>query len=146
MTTIAANRTSMAADSKVTDGGVSYNTDKIFEINGSLVGVAGDVSYTNQWMEWFAAGCPDGAGSLGKKSFCALVLSPKGLFYYPDRCKPDTILNDFYGIGAGAMAAATAMHLGKTPTEAVEIACVVNATDSGPPVKTLELPAKRGRR
>lgn len=130
----------MAADSRVTDNGVVYDTDKIFEVGGSIIGMAGDVADTTRFLRWFAAGAPEEAPDFGKESgFSALVLSPTGLHYYAGCCKPDPIHGDFYAIGAGAMAAMAVMTLGHTPELAVATACKVNP-DSGGPVKVLSLP------
>jgi len=135
----------MAGDSKVTDSGLVYQTDKIFLIDGYIVGVCGETDYTNRFLDWFTSGRPEGAPSLGKKSFAALALSPEGLFLFSDCCRPDPLHNEYYAIGAGAMAAMAAMALGHSPEIAVEIACKVN-NDSGPPVKVLALtPARRKR-
>lgn len=140
MTTIAANRTCMAADSKVTDGDISYRADKIFAIRSDLVGVAGGTDATNMFLDWYMAGKKTPGPELPKKSdFCALVLTRTGLFYYSACCPPDALLEDFYAIGTGSMAALAAMTLGHPPEVAVEVACQISP-GSGGPVKVLSLP------
>lgn len=63
----------------------------------------------------------------------ALVLK-SGLLYYGDTtCVMIRIDDDFAAIGSGANAALAAMHCGRSPSEAVKIACKVDM-NSGLPV------------
>jgi ATP-dependent protease HslVU (ClpYQ) peptidase subunit len=151
MTTIAANLSEMAGDSRVTVGSICYHTDKVFRIGDSIVGVAGDANNTTKFLAWMRKECPpDEVGMIldDEHTFSALVLNPRGLFYYCDCVEPDRVHDKCMAIGSGADIAVTAMHFGKTPTEAVHVACKLNTSDSGGPVKTIQLPraASKGKK
>lgn len=128
MTVIVATRTEMAADSRVSDGGIPlYHTEKISLIRGCLVGVAGDVSNTQKFLAWFRKECPaDETGMTLDEThdFAGLVLTDKGkLLYYADCVDPDVIQDKYAAIGAGGSYALSAMDFGKTVAEAVKHAC-----------------------
>lgn len=150
MTTIAANYFCMAADSLVDDDATGYRTEKIFVIDGCIVGAAGFVDDTTRFMDWFKAGRPDGGPEMrrdsnGESSFSALVLSKDGLFYFAGCCPPDRIIDPFFALGGGAQAALAAMHLGCDPVKAVEVACEIHS-GSGGPVKVISLESITKRR
>ncbi len=140
MTTIAASRTEMAADSKCTNGNQSFKTRKLYRIGDAIVGAAGNDGGINKFLEWIRAGDPD----LETPKFAkddeleALVLTPAGLFSYGTSCAPDEVLDEFYAIGSGGNAALAAMHLGCSPSAAVEVACKVD-NGSGLPVQAFAL-------
>lgn len=148
MTTIAANLKEMAGDSKVTVGAIAYHADKVYRIGDSIIGVCGDANNTTKFLAWFRKECPSDEVAMtldDDHEFGALVLNQRGLFYYSDCVEPDRLQDKYFAIGAGADIALTAMHLGKSPTEAVQLACKLNV-HSGPPVKTLILhTAKKAR-
>lgn len=134
MTTIAANRRAMAADSKVTDGDTYYFTNKLHEINGSIVGVAGICSATNKFLEWFRAGCQRDGPALEEDDsvgFSALVLSRKGLFVYSGCFEPDKLDDRYYAIGTGKQHAIGMFRQGATPVEAVRAAAKVDPCTGG---------------
>ena len=53
MTTIAANLTEMACDSKVSLGSLSFKSFKIIRKGKALIGTAGDCGPGNKFIEWF---------------------------------------------------------------------------------------------
>lgn len=142
MTTIAASRREMAGDSRVACGSVFYNSDKIFRIGDSFVGVCGDADNTTKFLSWFRRECPGDESTLtldDDHTFAGLVLNSRGLFHYSNCCEPDHIKDKFYAIGCGADIAITAMTLGKSPAEAVRIACRIDPMHCGLPIKVLTL-------
>jgi len=148
MTTIAANLKEMSGDSRVTIGSIFYHADKIFRIGDSIVGVCGDAGLTTKFLAWFRKECPSDEVSMtldDEHQFNALVLNARGLFLYSDCSEPDRLHDKFFAIGAGADIALAAMVLGKNPTEAVQLACKLNPTNSGLPVKTLTLAPKKSK-
>jgi hypothetical protein len=155
VTVIAANLREMAGDSRVTVGSVFYASDKIFQIGKSIVGVAGDANLTTKWLAWFRKECPqDEVGMTldDDHTFNAIVLNAGGLFVYGDCTEPDRLHDKCFAIGVGADIAMAAMALGKTPTDAVKLACKLDPMHCGLPVKTLSLypaaakpRARRGR-
>lgn len=142
MTTIAANLKMMAGDSRVVLGSTFYSTDKIFRIGKSIVGVAGDAALTTKFLAWFRKECPaDEIGMMLDEdhSFNGLVLNADGLYVYGDCTEPDLLREKCFAIGVGADIALAAMKMGKTPAEAVKLACELSPMTSGPPVKELWL-------
>lgn len=112
MTTVAANRKCMAADTKVTDEGSLYYTTKIFVVERSIVGVAGDVSRTCKFLAWMRQGQPKDASTVldgDDPDFQALVLNRNGLFLYTDTCEPDKLHDPHFAIGSGCTAALAVM-------------------------------------
>ena len=150
MTTIAANLKEMAGDSRVSVDSICYHTDKVFSIGDSIVGVCGDAGLTTKFLAWFRKECPSdeiGMSLDDEHEFAALVLNPRGLFYYSDCAEPDKIHDKNMAIGAGMDIAQAAMFLGKTPTEAVHVACKLDVGHTGGPVKTLALtPTTKSRK
>ena len=133
MTTIAANKRSMAADQKVTDGDRNFRNHKLRRIGEAIVGCGGDGPSIAKFFRWVEQGKQDDPPKLGKDDELeALVLTASGLFVYGRDCVPEEILDEFYAIGTGAMAALSAMHMGATPRRAVEIACLVDNNTGGP--------------
>jgi ATP-dependent protease HslVU (ClpYQ) peptidase subunit len=131
----------MAADRKVVDGDTNYHTRKICRIGQSLVGAAGDNSAIVKFFRWLEK---HGRGKqptfTEEEDFEGMVLTPSGLFVYDKSCQPDEVVDSFYAIGSGKQAALAAMHMGASPTQAVEIACLVD-NSSGGPVDTLSIGA-----
>jgi hypothetical protein len=126
VTTIAANRKTMAADTRVIGAGPMYHTNKIFHIGDALVGVAGAVGHTTKFLAWFRKECPQDEVAMNfsedDPGFAALVLRPSGLFYYADCCEPDRLHEKHFAIGTGGGYAVVAMDNGKTPAQAVRCA------------------------
>ncbi len=84
VSTIAANRNEMAADSQSTAGSTKSRTPrpKFQRINGDLVAAVGSTDIIPRFFEWYKKGRPeDDKPDLGD-SFEALVLTPEGLFQY----------------------------------------------------------------
>lgn len=149
MTVIAANRKEIAGDSRVACGSIYYNSDKVFRIGDSLIGVCGDADYTTRFLEWFRKECPDGETGFtldDDHTFAALVLNSRGLFFYADIAPPDHLHNKFYAIGAGADIAMAAMSMGKSPSDAVRLACRLSPMACGLPVKVLQIPTGKVKR
>jgi 20S proteasome alpha/beta subunit len=144
MTTIAANREMMAADRRVTDGDTHFPARKIWRIGDAIVGAAGDVGGIQKFVSYLekigksrrkVVPLPE----FGKKeAFEAIVLTPEGLFAYDQACRPQEIEAEFYAMGSGKQAALAALHMGANPTQAVEIACLVDNSSDGP-VDTLTI-------
>lgn len=145
MTTIAANLETMAADSKVMlDSGVSYRTIKITRVKKMIVGAAGDGGDCTRVLEWAERDFKDPKPKWASKAtddqaFWALILKPDGLYFLTqDDPHPEKMDEPHFAIGSGGKAARLAMNLGKTPEEAVALACQVDE-NSGLPVQVLSL-------
>ena len=134
MTTIAATRKTIASDSLISDGFSSFRSgSKIHEISGGYVGYARDVHSCLRLVQWLKK--PKSAKPEFSETDIATALVLKsGLLYYVDTtCILICIADDFAAIGSGASAALAAMHCGRSPSEAVKIASLVDM-NSGLPV------------
>lgn len=145
MTTIAANLESMASDSKVSVGfGVSYKAVKIVRVKRMVVGACGNGGDCSRLLEWaerdFKAPAPAWVEADGSEdAVWALVLKADGLYFFTQTDpEPERMDEPHFAIGSGGKAARVALLLGKTPEEAVELACQVDGS-SGLPVQVLHL-------
>src|SRR3990167_7798698 len=148
VTTIAANVEMMASDSRVSvGGGTAYPTEKIRRVKKMIVGACGHGGYCSRFLEWAARDFKDPRPKWHCKasddsSILAMVLKADGLYAFSqDDPEPEKINAPFFAIGSGGKAARVAMLLGKTPEEAVDLACAVDGF-SGLPVQVLRLDAK----
>ena len=135
VTTVACNRDMMSSDSLCDDGGMRSKGQKIFEsADGSILGFAGSFAQGYRFVEWFEdeEGAPPECDEV-----TILILDRKGKMTLWDGGHPTPVLEKFYAIGSGSHAAMAAMMCGKTPREAVKIACKVD-TGSGGTVKTIK--------
>lgn len=121
MTTIVANRTSMAADKRIT-GGPMFKTTKIYRIRGSLIGFAGNVEQALRFIEWRRT--PETKPAFAETiNFQAIELTPEGkLVWWGAEMVGIPIEGDCYAIGSGSAFALGAMEMGATPKQAIQIA------------------------
>ena len=139
MTTVAANRDSMAADSQVSwDGSKGFSTPKIFRIGTSLYGIAGD-NYSNVFIEWAEGGFnikkkPNwGPKELEDIDFDVLELSPQGLWLWGAHLTRIKLKDDNYAIGSGSKFALVFMRkMNLSPEQAVLECCEFDDYTKGP--------------
>lgn len=115
----------MVVDSSISDDDRLWPGDKVSRVNGCLIGFAGDYEEGQQFLTWFEEGC-DPKKKPKFKETDALVLSDKGLFFYPfQTLKPRKIRSGVFSMGTGGKAAICAYEaLDKTdPAKAVRIVC-----------------------
>lgn len=120
MTTIAASlaHKEIAADSKCSSDDSFCSVYKLRQWKDGPIGAAGDWHQILKFYEALEIG-----GEIDSEwDIEVLQLQPSGLFIYGASLKPYPIKDKFYAIGSGAAYALTAMALGKSPREAVEIA------------------------
>jgi hypothetical protein len=150
VTTIAANRRSMAGDTLIDCDGTVCHTDKVFRIRDSLVGVAGNNNYTTKFLAWFRQECPPTMDLMEpddeKGGFIALELNFDGLFLYTDLCEPDKLHDKAFAIGLGAQGACIAMEKGDTPAQAVRTVMRHSKATGGKVKEYFLLTGKRRRR
>lgn len=138
MTTIAANRQEMAADSRTANEHgllISDATQKIFRINGDLVGCEGDDDYIAEFLAWYKNGHdPETRPErIEHNQFGAIVLTSDGcLLKYFARCHPIEHDTSWLTLGSGEEIAAGALALGASPRKAVEAARDLNVWTGGP--------------
>ena len=142
MTTVASDGCVMAADTMLTYGNterINVGNPKIFKFKGCLYGFSGRDDMVQQAHEWIISGAdPKKRPKLEEDSVWILKVDVKGkcwaayetLVFVP-RPLPSAI-------GAGAVVAETAMYLGKSVKEAVQVAIDLTV-GSGGPIQVLAL-------
>lgn len=144
MTTIAANLTMMAADSRVVVDDTSYLSPKLFELPYAIIGCAGDTEACHLFFEWYRDGLKDKLTMPKGQDMEALVLTKKGLYRFGSQGRPDIIRDGIMAVGTGSAIAMASMDtmirlgLAPDPRIAVEVACKRNPASSLP-IDFLEL-------
>ena len=131
MTTIAANRQSIAADSQVScEGNAGFKSPKLFRVGYSIYGIAGD-NWGNVFIEWAKTGFnekkkPQIHDSIWDDvDFDVLELAPTGLYLWDKHFVRIELKDDNYAIGSGSKFAILLMRkMQITPEEAVKECCV----------------------
>jgi hypothetical protein len=143
MTTIAASLThkEIAADSMCSGEDSFYLVEKLRKGKVSVYGAAGDWDKILKFYDALTKG-----GELDSECDVeVLELRSDGLWVYEGTIIPAKLKNSFYAIGTGAGYAMAAMHLGKSPREAVEIAALYDPGTRGP-IDVLKLGITRGKK
>jgi len=121
----------LVSDSQFSDEetGIKYYEDKILQIDGGWIGVAGNwsdaevvIEYINKKSKVKPKLKPDSA---------FLKLTNEGLFVCGDDLEWERV-RTFMAIGTGAMAAEVCMRMGLTAEESVKWACNVDLKSSEP--------------
>lgn len=133
MTTVACNRSEMAADGRVTANGETFPATKIFRINGAIYGSAGLYAASVRFIEWARRGEKGKLPRLAK-DFSALKLTTEGI-YVITADDPTWMLcdADYFATGSGRDLALGAMAHGATPLEAVHTAMKWDTLSGGTP-------------
>ena len=148
MTTIAANREYMVSDSRVSiaEKGFSYPAIKIMRVGKMIVGASGDGGDCSRLLEWAKEGFKPkdepkwSSPPYSEDEIVGLILKEDGLYIWTHGGPaPEKLEAEYFAVGSGGKAARVAMLLGKTPEEAVEIACQVDDIYSGLPTQILRL-------
>lgn len=95
----------MASDSKFTEDGIQFATQKVYRIGDSLWGEAGETRGIGKFFSWVKGGMqennrPRFGGELD--DFCVLQLNAEGIFYWDRHLYGVKIQEDVYAIGTGA--------------------------------------------
>lgn len=141
MTTIAASlvHKEIAADSMCSGEDSFYLVEKLRSGKVSVYGAAGD---WDKILKFYDA--LENKGELDSECDVeVLELRNDGLWVYQGTIIPAKLKNSFYAIGSGSGYAMAAMHLGKSPREAVEIAALYDPGTRGP-IDVLKLGGIRG--
>jgi hypothetical protein len=140
VTTVAARFSTLeiAADSCVSGDDSHYLIEKLRRGKDSIYGGCGDFEKLLKFYQTIESG-----GDLDSDTDVTILeLRHDGIWIYESCIIPARIKNDFWAVGTGANYAIAAMHLGKTPREAVEIAAMFDPGTSAP-IDCLKL-EKRG--
>ena len=121
----------MASDSAFNDGNCVGKMRKVWRVNGSLVGLSGNLDEFGPFLGWLRGGMQDHPPKL---SLSALMLSENGLLCFAASAVPYVVQGRCEAIGSGAMAAKAAHEaLGFTdPRKAVQIVCKHDQNSRGP--------------
>lgn len=140
MTTIVYRDGVLAADSLATMGDTKIHGRymKIRRIGDHLVGTAGSVADSENFIIWLKSGDVDVPPPKG--NYSALIVDPRGRVREIENGSvlPVPRGAKFFAIGSGAPYALGALYAGATAAEAVKIAAKID-TNTGLPVKTLKL-------
>lgn len=130
MTVIATDGYSMAGDSIVTSGDgtlFSKTRKKIFRIGKEIVGVAGNTSQCDQYLDYLK----NGGDKPELENFHALHLTPNGVFLVDDKTLNKLKVKVPYAIGSGGDIALGAMLEGAYPEKACRQAIKRNVRCGG---------------
>lgn len=154
MTTIACSRDRIVSDSQVSlaHKGIWYPAAKLIRGPGLVAGASGDGGDCTRFLRWAAGGCkpkdePKWRDTTSEDQVLAILVKEDGIYAFSvGDPEPELIDADYFAIGSGGKAARVAMMLGKTPEEAVEIACQVDLWSGGKiQVLTLKETAERAK-
>lgn len=137
MTTVAFDGKILATDSRGIGFYVHDNVKKLFEIDGVSYGFSGRHTEIAGVMEWLRSGGVNCDKPEIKEEIYGIEVSDKGVFYW----EKNLVRIPFHtpcAIGSGAIIAMTAMLCGKTATEAVEVAKILD-DGTGGDVKSIEI-------
>jgi hypothetical protein len=138
MTTIAANREMMAADSLVVVGDLSFPSIKLVRFEDAIIGAAGDSDACHLFFEWWPIREKSRFKLPKEFELEALVLTHSGLYRYGTTGKADVVSDGLCAIGSGASLAIasldTQVKMGHSPDPriAVEMACLRNPNSALP--------------
>lgn len=130
MTTIAARFSTreIAADTLISADGILYNASKIRKTKNGYFGASGDWQHVVQFFERLQEGKP----LENDWDVDGMELREDGIYVYEQSIIPCKIQQDFFAIGSGCGYAIAAMHYGKSPKEAVELAVMYDRNTRGP--------------
>lgn len=120
MTTVVVTRDAMYSDSKC-GGDIPFRTQKLFRIGDSILGTTGDLYACLKFLKWFEE---KGEVELsGDDDWEVAELNAAGIWLWDKNAVPIPVLEDYYALGSGGKHAITGLDCGKTPEEAIELAC-----------------------
>ncbi len=125
MTVIVALPDRILSDSRCTTGDTNYPCVKVYRHKKALVGVSGDVPAIEKFLRWYMGNQKKPIELDAGDSFVAIMINKRGIWEYGSSSFPDKVLREYHGCGSGWPMAHAAMIAGKSPREAIEIACQV---------------------
>ena len=128
MTVIAWDGTTLAADKRCVAGSTIKTTTKIWRVGELLVGIAGDLSFGMEMLDWIKQGRNPSDFPKNQRTYedfvSVLVVDENGQAWVYERSPHPFMIEDACtAIGTGRDFALAAMYCGKTAAEAVAIAC-----------------------
>ena len=131
MTTVAAARFCMAADTQLTGSGVLHRVTKLFHLSdGGVISGCGDWGRVFAAIQWAIAGEKGECPSFEESSL--ILMRPDGVIWLADDAwQPYPINDDHAAIGSGSQGAQVELRRGRTPKQAVEAVVGVDHSTSG---------------
>jgi len=141
MTTVAWDGTTLAADTQASAGGTLLVANKIASVGDSLVGFSGNLADGNAFVEWLRAKYNSPTKQIPypkMRNLRALVIDKdRSLQLYQDESEhPENHNLRMWVAGTGGDYALAAMKLGKSATEAVQLASELDI-DTGVAIQSL---------
>ena len=107
---------------------------------GDLAGAAGDADTCSLFLKWVVAGSIGSLPKFKPAGFYGIMLTTaRDIMLWQEALVPDTIEDDFWAIGAGALAALGAYHMRANAWQAVDVACKVCPGTCGGGIDILNL-------
>lgn len=129
MTTIAFKNGTMASDSQMTGDFIDQKKfDKVYRFGDVLVGVAGNVTWIMEFLEWLQ--CDDDTPYPVGMGY-ALVYSEGELKCFEGDSHQAFVVGQPYAIGSGSQFAMGAMLSGASARKAITIACKLDELSGG---------------
>jgi 20S proteasome alpha/beta subunit len=128
MTVLAWDGITLAADRRANASGMPFSVTKIFRIEKGIVGIDGCMGEGLEIIEWLKQGAdPEKYPSFQKDNeryvHALLIMNNKEIWRYERQPYPIIVEMPFFASGSGRDFAISAMAMGKTAKEAVELAC-----------------------
>ena len=121
MTTIATDGKTIASDSCIS-GDYKTKGQKLFKVKDSVIGICGNYSQGLLFVEWYKDKRKE-KPALTDEGFEAIVVSKDKVEIWDCNLIPMEFDEKKTAIGSGGRLAIAAMDAGKSPVEAVRIAC-----------------------
>lgn len=142
VTVVAWDGVTLAADKMAVMAGQKYPVTKIHEVNGVLVGIAGNLGRGRALVEWLRAGANPETYPRATQDDEWVTMLAVGkdcvVWQYENGPHPIKVERAIHAIGSGRDYAITALLLGKTAAQSVAIASELSA-DCGMGCDTLTL-------
>ena len=123
MTTIAWDGTTLAADRRISNNGMTRAGQKVWELHdGRLFATCGNVEDGLAALRWLE--CGGDLPTLDEDTFAGIIVRGGSAFRVESKMIESKILETTHAMGSGRDFAIAAMHLGMTAREAVEIAAL----------------------
>jgi ATP-dependent protease HslVU (ClpYQ) peptidase subunit len=141
MTVIAWDGKTLAADRQTTIAGARFTSQKIFRINGELLGFSGGQPHGMRLLDWALTGFEPATYPVepddDRSGLILRITRDRRIMRY-DNAFPCIYEDEFYATGSGRDFALGALAAGKDAVGAVEIA-IRFSTECGMGIDTLDL-------
>jgi hypothetical protein len=133
MTVIATDGRTMAADGRFVSNALIVETRavKLHRRQGRIFGFGGNQAQAEIFLEWLDGGAPADKRPSLSEQFGAIEINENGVWIWESTCIRLRHSSPYATLGTGSEIALAALYLGKTPREAVELACTLDVWCGG---------------